>query len=214
VPPTPLGGVDGLVLSGGSSTVKGFTIDRFTGVGIRATQNSNTIAANDIGTDPTGTKALGNQGGGIELDSRGNTIGGSDAASGNLISGNSFFGVYLAQVSSQPADNVVQRNRIGTDLTGTLDLGNTGAGVIVNSSSNLIGGTIPTQGNIIAFNGGSGVQVGFYTFEPIARNRILDNSIFSNAGIGIDLGNDGVTLNHPGGSGFGPNNLQNFDTPR
>lgn len=63
VPPTPLGGVDGLVLSGGSSTVKGFTIDRFTGVGIRATQNSNTIAANDIGTDPTGTKALGNQGG-------------------------------------------------------------------------------------------------------------------------------------------------------
>lgn len=210
VPPTPLGGVDGLVLSGGSSTVKGFTIDRFTGVGIRATQNSNTIAANDIGTDPTGTKALGNQGGGIELDSRGNTIGGSDAASGNLISGNSFFGVYLSQVSSQPADNVVQRNRIGTDLTGTLDLGNTGAGVIVNSSSNLIGGTIPTQGNIIAFNGGSGVQVGFSTFESIARNRILDNSIFSNAGIGIDLGNDGVTLNHPGGSGFGPNNLQNF----
>ena len=37
--------VNALVLSGGSSTVKGLTIDRFTGSGIFATRDNNTIVA-------------------------------------------------------------------------------------------------------------------------------------------------------------------------
>ena len=40
--------------------------------------------------------------------------------------------------------------------------------------------------------------------------EILSNSIFSNGGLGIDLNDDGVTPNHPGGAIPGPNNLQNY----
>jgi hypothetical protein len=38
----------------------------------------------------------------------------------------------------------------------------------------------------------------------------LSNSIFANVGLGIDLADDGVTLNTPGGPHVGPNEFQNF----
>jgi titin len=41
-------------------------------------------------------------------------------------------------------------------------------------------------------------------------DEILYNSIFSNTGLGIDLGDDGVTQNTPGGPHTGPNEFQNF----
>ena len=45
-------------------------------------------------------------------------------------------------------------------------MGNAGAGVLVNSSSNVIGGSVASQGNTIAFNGSAGVQVGSYSYNP------------------------------------------------
>ena len=211
VPPTPLGGVDGLLLGGGSSTVKGLTIDRFTGDGIHLTRDGNTISANFIGTDPTGTQALGNGADGVAVFSRNNVIGGPNAGDRNVISANSGRGIFLGASSTQPTGNVVERDLIGTDATGTLDLGNALAGIDVESSSNVIGGTLSTSQNIIAFNGGAGVQVGSYRFvSNVTRDRIVGNSIFGNVGLGIDLGGDGVTFNQPGGSTFGPNDLQNY----
>lgn len=41
-------------------------------------------------------------------------------------------------------------------------------------------------------------------------NTIRRNAIFSNGGLGIDLGADGVTPNDPGDPDPGPNTLQNF----
>jgi 5-hydroxyisourate hydrolase-like protein (transthyretin family) len=41
-------------------------------------------------------------------------------------------------------------------------------------------------------------------------NTISANSVFDNSGLGIDLGNDGVTPNDADDSDTGPNNLQNF----
>ena len=66
------------------------------------------------------------------------------------------------------------------------------------------------SGNVIAFNGGSGVTVGQNASDPIDDNTISGNSIFSNRRLGIDLGNDGVTPNTPGGPHTGPNHLQNY----
>jgi hypothetical protein len=43
-----------------------------------------------------------------------------------------------------------------------------------------------------------------------AGNSVLRNSIFANAGLGIDLGDDGPTANDFGGFDGGPNGLQNF----
>jgi hypothetical protein len=41
-------------------------------------------------------------------------------------------------------------------------------------------------------------------------NSITSDAIYSNGGIGIDLGNDGVTLSDPGDTDAGPNSLLNF----
>ena len=100
-------------------------------------------------------------------------------------------------------------NKIGTDLSGTLDLGNKAiAGIQIRggSGNNIIGGLAEGDGNTIAFNP-VGIALG-----PVAGsgNTILGNSIFSNDGLGIDLGRDGVTLNDPLDADVDNNNLQNF----
>ena len=54
-------------------------------------------------------------------------------------------------------------------------------------------------GNIIAYNGHNGVTVGEFSFDSsTVEDPILSNSIFANAALGIDLGDDGVTPNNSG----------------
>jgi hypothetical protein len=70
---------------------------------------------------------------------------------------------------------------------------------------------VAADGNIIANNGGAGVNV----LDPDdsglnVGNAILSNSIYGNAALGIDLGGNGVTMNHPGGLISGPNGYQNY----
>ena len=88
-------------------------------------------------------------------------------------------------------------NKIGTDVTGTLAVGNASHGIRLccGAGDNAIGGALPGEANIIAFNGGSGVVVqGLPSTDTGAiHNRISGNSIFENTLLGIDLGNDGVT---------------------
>ena len=71
-----------------------------------------------------------------------------------------------------------------------------GSGILINGNSNTIGGTNPKDGNIIRNNGGDGVTLpkGTAALPPVG-NAILSNSIYSNAGLGIDLGGDGITQN-------------------
>ena len=86
------------------------------------------VQGNLIGTDVTGTVRLGNLGDGIQMSlSQNNLIGGTAPGEGNVISANGRHGVsgHLSTGSR------VQGNRIGTDVTGTRDLGNTGDGVSI-----------------------------------------------------------------------------------
>src|SRR5207253_582361 len=105
----------------------------------RDDSTGNVVQGNYIGTDVTGTRALGNQGHGIDLGAPNNTIGGPAPRAGNLISGNKvngidmtasiFTGPPLDSGPGVPAGNLIQGNSIGTDVTGTVALGNGGAGI-------------------------------------------------------------------------------------
>ncbi|HEX8204339.1 MAG TPA: autotransporter-associated beta strand repeat-containing protein, partial [Isosphaeraceae bacterium] len=67
------------------------------GVALTDGSMGNTIQGNYIGTDVTGTRALGNASDGVWIreGSAGNTIGGTAATAGNIISGNSGFGIRI-----------------------------------------------------------------------------------------------------------------------
>jgi len=164
----------------------------------------NEVQGNYIGTNLNGNAMVPNQGAGVLIvNASGNTVGGTTAAAGNLISGNILQGVRLINADN----NTVRDNLIGTQANGTSPLGNGSHGVeIADSDDNIIGidGVFP-QDNTIAYNRGDGVSVFSGT-----GNRILSNSIFTNTELGIDLGDDGVTPNDPGDGDGSPNNLQNY----
>ena len=175
------------------------------GVGIE-NSTGNFVEGNLIGTDVSGTHALGNGSEGVSAGSD-NTVGGASAALGNVISGNPV-GV------SASGSCVIENNDVGTDVTGTSAVGNTNVGVLVggNSTGTLIeqntiafNGTIPSSGGIPS---GAGVRI----VGPTSGNLITQNAIFSNNGVGLTFGaNEGETPNQPtAGLGVGPNALQNY----
>ncbi|NOZ29074.1 MAG: DUF11 domain-containing protein [Chloroflexi bacterium] len=178
----------------------------------------NVVQGNFIGTDTTGTAKLGNNGDGIALvgavnnvigGATGTTPGGPCTGACNLISGNDDDGVDMdnkAFTGSYASGNKVQGNLIGTDVSGTKGLGNQDNGVELRyANGNLVGGTATGEGNLIAYNGGAGIAVLYGT-----GNRVDPNIIFSNGGLGIDLGDDGVTANDPADGDSGGNDLQNY----
>jgi hypothetical protein len=181
--------VDGNVI-GGTAPGAGNLISGNTGAGVSfRSVNGCLIAGNQIGTDVTGTAALGNQTGvlivGFGNTSFSNTIGGTTAAAGNLISGNHGNGIEFDPGAN---GNRIQGNRIGTDVSGMQALGNGGDGVALvgGAHDDTVGGTASGAGNIIAFNGGDGVLV-----DGGTSNAIQHNSIFANANLGIELINGG-----------------------
>jgi hypothetical protein len=88
---------NGLTITAGSSIVRGLVIDNWSGDGIElSTNGNNQIQGNYIGTDATGGVAGAKAGYGIEVASGlNNTIGGTAAGTGNLISGNIQGGIRL-----------------------------------------------------------------------------------------------------------------------
>jgi parallel beta-helix repeat protein len=196
----------GVRITGAGCTVRGLVINRFGGQGIRITSNGgNTIQGCYLGTDVTGTSDLGNGASGIQVFTGANTVGGSTPADRNLISGNASHGVALRYAAA--ANNLIRGNFIGVDATGVSPLGNDNRGVRLyqNPTNNTIGGTGAGAGNTIAYSGDDGVGI-----HSAAGNVVRGNWIFSNNGLGIDLADDGVTLNDSADVDTGPNDLQNF----
>ena len=163
---------------GGTATGAGNLISG-NGDALDIRSSGNVVQGNKIGTDVTGTHALPNDNG-IRILGMNNQVGGTTAGAGNLISGNSL----RAGVSISGNANVVQGNKIGTDVTGSRPLGNLHGVEIDNGSNNLVGGTTAGAGNTIAFNRMDGVLVNQGT-----GNAILRNAIFGNGNLGIELTN-------------------------
>lgn len=177
-------------------------------LGNNSSGNAATVQGNYIGTDVTGTKALGGSIAGINISSNNNIIGGTAAGAGNVISGN-LIGIQLGGFFSVGIiGNVIQGNSIGVNAAGTGPLPNTGAGIVVSEAVNsIIGGTQSGAANKIAFNGGPGVSM---SAGNANGNSVRGNAIFSNNGLGIDLGATGITANDLNDADTGPNQLQNF----
>jgi gliding motility-associated-like protein len=157
------------------------------GPGIYCTFESRpVIQGNYIGTDPSGKYAIPNTYG-IQEDDGYITIGGTSSGSGNLISGNTNAGLYL----NGNGYSTILSNYIGTNASGTAGIPN-GIGIhMFDEYYNSIGNGDKTGTNIIAFNTGNGVQVDYNS----PYNAVLGNRIFDNGKLGIDMGNDGVTVN-------------------
>jgi IPT/TIG domain/S-layer homology domain len=163
---------------------------------------NNVVEGNYIGTDVTGQVPLGNGSFGVGVYGLSNTVGGTLPWSPNVIADNGGGGIDIESGNG----TVVEANFIGTDLSGTIPLGNHGPGIGIAAGNVTVGGI--GHGNQIAYNtgpNGDGVLVYSGTGDTIRGNSIHDN-----AAIGIDLGGDGTTANDLCDVDSGANNLQNF----
>ena len=202
------------------------------GIRIQTAGSNNTIRGNYIGTSAAGNTPLPNSLGINLMGSSGNTIGGTGAAEGNIISGNANFGI---QVAYDAANNVFQGNTIGLDPSRTMAIPNSSHGIVFTGlatpphpSGNTVGGVAAGAENVISGNLGSGILIARGTGNTIQANdiygngmdgvkvldgtgnAILTNSIYGNGLIGIDLGNDGVTANDDAKTAGQPNFLMDF----
>jgi len=204
---------DGVYIYGGTNNTIGGTVagarnvisgNGSYGVVIALFSSGNLVQGNYLGLNPAGTKAIGNGLGGVEIlgTSTNNTIGGTTAGAGNVISGNDT-GVLIDQDS---AANLVQGNLIGLNAAGTKGIANaTGVEIDTGAAFNTIGGTSASARNVISGNG---------TGVLIHGSDTSDNTVSGNY-IGLDpagtknIGNtEGVWL-----SVSGPNNTIGGSTP-
>ncbi len=162
--------------------------------------SANVIQGNYIGTNFAGTGFLGNSVNGVELLGPSNQVGGQTPESRNIISGNGFFGVSIYA----NGNNVVEGNYIGTDVNGTVDLGNGGYGVILHggATNNRIGGTTTGSRNVISGNQLEGVHINGSTGNLVQGNYIGTNAAgtaaLGNTGAGVFL--NGAANNTIGGT--------------
>jgi len=209
----PLGnGANGIEIRGGNKNNVGLgnviCANQNAGISIRTDSSGAGGAGNDIGSNIIGTTStinqrLGNLGNGVEVFASNNSI------ENNVISGSGASGVFLGDAYGVPqSGNKLSNNVIGPPLQNPYENFNFGNGVtIFRSSHNTI------TGDTIEHNRGAGVDViaGAPGAADAVGNQIAPQADYANGGIGIDLGDDGVTPNHPGGAAVGgANNLQNF----
>lgn len=179
----------------------------------------NSIEGNTVGLDATGTMAIPNLGNGVVIDmesrlayldpqiqyysSPKNTIGGTIAGAGNLISGNVGDGVVLDGTAGNSNDNLIAGNVIGTDITTTLPIPNSFFGIeVINATNATVGGFTAGSGNIIAASGRDGLALeGVATINAV----IQGNDIGTNASGGLGLGNflDGIRITGVSGALIG-----------
>ena len=204
------GGGDGLTITGSAVTVRGLDINDFSqGAGIHVTgtgATGNWIHGNFLGTDPTGKQALPNNIG-VQIDggAANNTIGGTRAGAGNVISGNGRDGINI--YGSGTSNNLVEGNYVGVNAGGTAALRNADWGVILDqASSNTVGGTTATARNVISGNQEGGVAIyGGSAVNDLVEGNYIGTDItgtvaLGNAYSGVYVGSGSLFSDKPPGS--------------
>jgi len=172
-----------------------------------ARTSGNQILGNYIGTDISGVAPLGNRSGVIILGgATDNIIGGDTPGARNLISGNRDFGIRIEALGT--LGNWVLGNYIGTNISGTHSLSNSG-GVFIGfrATDNTIGGDTPGAHNFISGNGTAGVIIqGDGTMSNVVQGNCIGTDVSGSASLGNSV--VGVVI-HAGAT----NNTIGGDTP-
>ena len=232
-----LGGVrirrsDDNVIGGTTAAARNVISGNFgSGIALSGDTANNQVLGNYVGVDVTGTAVMRNYDGIVMGDASTGVPCRDHTISGNVIGGNR-----RALVLREGATGIlVEGNWMGTDPTATLSFACGGIELGRSSFNTIRANTLAfSQGNAVTIhlestnntleantittNSGDGVYMvhgntGFPS-ESIFNNRISQNSISSNGGLGINLGNitpiDGVTPNDSLDADTGANGLQNF----
>ncbi len=200
-----LGNDHGVLLTDANGSIVGKTCDDSTcsgkgnlivasaSDGIWVSADGVQIHGNRIGTTPDGTSispplgASGNAEFGVYVEEDDVRLGTGARGSGNLISGNGLGGVQLIG-----SDGELRGNWIGTDVTGTVDLGNLGSGVELGGLGNKV-----MAGNVISGNSENGVLV--TGEDAVVENATIgltadSASPLGNSTSGIRIQADGTTV--------------------
>src|SRR5262245_48525897 len=141
------------------------------------------VQGNLIGTDATGGNAIPGQDRGIEtLGTTSNIlIGGTTAASRNVVSGNINYGI---RFRGPGAGKVASGNYVGTNPAGDAPVPNEGFGIELEAADVTLGGTADGAGNVV-----SGNRVGISIFQ-VDNAVVLGNKIGTDATGTFAIGNE------------------------
>jgi len=231
---------DGIILDNvtdinvGDGTANGRNLIAADGIGVYLTGTTANVSVNNnyFNTDSTGNSSIVNGQDGIVLNGDLTTLDIVNNVVGQVSEDKiEFFGVFNG------TDIKIQGNNLGVGADSTSDISG-GSGLLgfrvwpnFTLTGLELGGADAGQGNIIANNGGAGIDLGSPTTGEIVGNTIYSNdddgikitsataalaiysnSISGNTGLGIDLGTTGITDNDSGGgdADTGTNDLLNF----
>lgn len=200
--------------AGQGNVMSGNTTD---GLWFENTTNAS-VQGNFIGTNLTGTAAIGNGGNGISgyTNSSNHLIGGTTAAARNIISANNVDGIHYDGITTACNDLLIKNNYIGTNASGAgaaATFGNGQGGIVVTNRCLrlIIGGTTAAERNIISGNGrlwggaGNGTGVFIYDCEAV---QIIGNYVGLAADGSTAMGNaeNGIVLFKSNNATIGGNN--------
>ncbi|MCA1670030.1 MAG: right-handed parallel beta-helix repeat-containing protein, partial [Thermomicrobia bacterium] len=146
----------------GNSLSNGVAIDGRSSISSALlTATGNIVEGNYIGTTQDGSAAVANGTGLTITNASGNTVGGTAAGAGNVISGNTTQGISINILAAGAVaqNNVFQGNLVGTNAAGTVAVPNGYGFSIAAASGNTIGGTTAAARNIISGNSNSGIYL-------------------------------------------------------
>ena len=230
---TDLGAATDSVVGGATPAHRNVIAGNGVGISIVNRATNNKVQGNYIGTDKTGAVALPNGILGVLLYAAdGNIIGGGDAGTRNVISGNAHDGVRIQDdppTTNDAKKNDVMGNYIGVAADGTTPLPNrdNGVSLLGDATENVIGYRKEAPASHLAINaqactvgecnrilsngsvGGGGVGV-WVRGDTSTKNTIRGNRLADNRFLGIDLGTGNPTPNDVDDADTGANGLLNF----
>ncbi len=206
-----LGFVPAFLFYESNCTVKGLAVQNFPWSGmvmLYGDAAGNRILGCHIGADAGGNNAAPNLYQGVQISdgAHDNFVGGSGSGEGNVISGNTQYGVHLS--GSDTHGNRVSGNRIGTNADGGLALPNQASGIIITNGAhdNVV------SANVLSGNTEYGTWIsGTGTSGNSLEGNLIGTNKDGNAAIPNWIGGailtDHATLNVIGGTSVSSRNI-------